>query len=98
MHFNVKFYIRLSFLYKMMEMKIIKPCFYFCLHYAFVIPLYDFDLGILKIILKKYFWQTLTAQGITIIFYDFKTKWLLIPHGYTCTPLFNLYLFMYLTP
>ena len=43
-------------------------------------PLFDdSDLSVLKVILKKYLWWAFTAQGILIIFYDFKTKWLLIP-------------------
>ena len=61
-----------------MKIKMFKFCFYFYLNYALTVVLYDFDLSVLKITLRKYFWWTFTGQGIPV---DFKTEWLLISHS-----------------
>ena len=50
MLFNVKFYIVVLGSNKIMNMKNVQFCFYFCLQYALchTIPLYVFDLSFLK--------------------------------------------------
>ena len=52
--------------------------------FAYNIPwpslFWDFDLSFLKIILKNYFLQTFTGQGILVIFCIFLKNWVPIPH------------------
>ena len=60
---------------KIMNMKNVKFCFYFCLQYALslTIPLYIFEFSFLKMILEVPLWA-FTVKKIPVIFYNFKTK------------------------
>ena len=72
---------------KIMNMKNLKFCFYFCSQYALshTIPLYVFDFSFLKIILQvvlmRFYSAKHTCNFFELTCYNFKTKWLPIPYS-----------------
>ena len=64
MIFNVKFCIVVLGSNKIMNMKNVQFCFYFCLQYALchTIPLYVFDLSFLKLLLEVLFYGFLQRK------------------------------------
>ena len=75
-------------------MKFFKSYFYFCLQYVRTIPLYDFNLSFLKIILKKSYLRTFAVGGMPTISCNFKTKKLPIFDSQT-TPIFPILTYIF---
>ena len=74
---------------EMMKMKVFKFYVYFCLQYSLTIPLYDFNLSVLKRILKKVLIENFCSGRCTCYFLQFLNKKLPIPLiiGYPYIPL-----------